>query len=257
MADDTSTEGRALLTETERKAIAGDRSDSYKYKTKSYLKSRIEKLETDVEVLEKHAPELLDDIQDAVSVADEQSQQPGRQLTDLDPTPDETDRSEQQDTTQLAEDLLGEILKQANVTDNGSQQEPTPDETDRSERPHTAQLSAAQTSETTDTGPVDPTDREIRDALRRHFETDAGPRRRAPREALIDLVILLREKGPLPTADARNELYPRHEDNYSGPKSMWDSLRRYFDETPGIDKPGRGEYDFTSVTEILTETTND
>lgn len=249
MGDDTSTEGRALLTENEREAIAGDRSDSYKYKTKSYLKRRIEKLESDVEVLANHAPELLGDIQDAVNVADEQSQQ--------DPTPDETDRSEQQDTTRLAQDLLAEIQKQANVTDNGSQQDPTPDETNGSERPHTAKLSAAQTSETTDTGPVDPTDREIRDALRRHFETDAGPRRRAPREALIDLVILLREKGPLPTADARNELYPQHEDNYTGPKSMWDSLRRYFDETPGVTQPGRGEYDFTNTAEILTETTND
>jgi len=249
MGDDTSTEGRALLTENEREAIAGDRSDSYRYKTKSYLKRRIEKLESDVEVLANHAPELLAEIQDAVNVADEQSQQ--------DPTADETDRSEQQDTTQLAQDLLAEIQKQANVTDNGSQQDPTPDETNGSERPHTAQLSAAQTSKTTDTGPVDPTDREIRDALRDHFETDAGPRRRAPREALIDLVILLREKGPLPTADARNELYPQHEDNYTGPKSMWDSLRRYFDETPGIEKPGRGEYDFTNTAEILKETTND
>jgi|APHM01.1.fsa_nt_gi hypothetical protein len=249
MTDDTSTEGRALLTETEREAIAGDRSDSYKYKTRSYLKRRIEKLESDVEVLENHAPELLADVQDAVNVADEQSQQ--------EPTPDETGRSEQQDTTQLAQDLLTAIQKQANATDNASQQEATPDETDRSERPHTAQLSAAQTSESTDTGPVDPTDREIRDALRRHFETDAGPRRRAPREALLDLVILLRQKGPLTTADARNELYPQHEDNYSGPKTMWDSLRRHFDETPGVTQPGRGEYDFTTLSDILSECNND
>jgi hypothetical protein len=248
MADDTSTEGRALLTENEREAIAGDRSDSYRYKTKSYLKRRIEKLESDVELLEKHAPELLAEIQDAVNVDDEQSRQ--------DPTADETDRSEQQDTTQLAQDLLAEIQKQANVTDNGSQQDPTPDETDRPERPHTAQLSAAQTSESTNSAET-ATDREIRDALRRHFETDAGPRRRAPREALIDLVILLRQKGPLTTADARNELYPQHEDNYTGPKSMWDSVRRYFDETPGVAQPGRGEYDFTNTAEILKETTND
>jgi hypothetical protein len=248
MTDDTSTEGRALLTENEREAIAGDRSDSYRYKTKSYLKRRIEKLESDVELLEKHAPELLAEIQDAVNVDDEQSRQ--------DPTADETDRSEQQDTTQLAQDLLAEIQKQANVTDNGSQQDPTPDETDRPERPHTAQLSAAQTSESTNSAET-ATDREIRDALRRHFETDAGPRRRAPREALIDLVILLRQKGPLTTADARNELYPQHEDNYTGPKSMWDSVRRYFDETPGVAQPGRGEYDFTNTAEILKETTND
>jgi hypothetical protein len=250
MVDDTSTEGRALLTENERKAIRGDRSDSYRYKTKSYLKRRIEKLETDVEALEKHAPELLADIQDAVNIADEQSQQ--------DSTPDETDTREREDPLELAQEILGEIQEQANKNYGNPQQDTKPDNTTRSERQQTAQLSATQTSEMTNSGEnVDPTDREIRDALRRHFETDAGPRRRAPREALIDLVILLRQRGPLATADARNELYPQHEDNYGGPKSMWDSLRRYFDETPGIEKPGHGEYDFTSVTEILTGTTND
>jgi hypothetical protein len=225
MSDDTSTEGRALLTETEREAIAGDRSDSYRYKTRSYLKRRIEKLEADVEVLANHAPELLADIQDAVNIADEQSQQ--------DSTPSVERRAEREDTMQRARKILDEIQEQ-----------------------HTAQLSTIQTSETTNSAET-ATDREIRDALRRHFETDAGPRRRAPREALIDLVILLRQKGPLATADARNELYPQHEDNYTGPKSMWDSLRRYFDETPGIEKPGRGEYDFTNPAEILTQTTND
>lgn len=206
MTDNTSTEGRGLLTETERAAIAGDRSDSYRYKTRSYLKRRIDKLETDVEVLDKHAPELLAEIHQAVNIADKRSQQ-----------------------------------------------DPTPDETDPPERQHTAQLATTQTPETTTTTTetLNPTHRDIRDALRQHFDTDAGPRRRPPREALIDLVILLREKGPLTTADARKELYPQHEDEYSSPSSLWDSVRRYFDETPGIKKPNRGEYDFTSTAEIL------
>lgn len=59
-------EGRGLLTESEREAIAGDRSDSYRYKTRNYVRSRIEALERDVELLETHAPDLLDDLRAAV-----------------------------------------------------------------------------------------------------------------------------------------------------------------------------------------------
>lgn len=63
MEKDTNTEGRALLTESERQAIAGDKSDSYRYKTKSYLKRRIKKLDRDIEIMAKHEPELLAEIQ--------------------------------------------------------------------------------------------------------------------------------------------------------------------------------------------------
>ena len=61
-----STEGRALLTDTERAALAGDKSDSYRYKTRSYLKARIEKIERDAEVMAEHAPDLLADLRAAV-----------------------------------------------------------------------------------------------------------------------------------------------------------------------------------------------
>ena len=63
-------EGRGLLTEREREAIAGELSDSYRYKTRSYLGRRISKLETDIEVLTEHAPELLDDLEAAVCTGD-------------------------------------------------------------------------------------------------------------------------------------------------------------------------------------------
>jgi hypothetical protein len=66
LEDGAMTEGRGLLTESEREAIAGDRSDSYRYKTRNYVRSRIEEIETDVQVLEEHAPELLDELQDVV-----------------------------------------------------------------------------------------------------------------------------------------------------------------------------------------------
>lgn len=57
-------EGRGLLTEKERDAIAGELSDSYRYKTRSFLSNRIEKLKKDVEVMDEHAPDLLEDLRE-------------------------------------------------------------------------------------------------------------------------------------------------------------------------------------------------
>ncbi len=59
-------EGRGLLTELERNSIAGEASNLYRYKTRSYLRNRIENLEKDIEVLGEHDPELLDEFREAV-----------------------------------------------------------------------------------------------------------------------------------------------------------------------------------------------
>jgi hypothetical protein len=59
-------EGRALLTEREREALTGDESGSYRYKTRTYLRNRLEKLERDAELLAEHEPELFDRLQAAV-----------------------------------------------------------------------------------------------------------------------------------------------------------------------------------------------
>jgi hypothetical protein len=59
-------QGRGLLTEREREAIAGETSDSYRYKTRSFLRDRIEKVADDVELLKEHDPDLLDELRDAV-----------------------------------------------------------------------------------------------------------------------------------------------------------------------------------------------
>lgn len=59
--------GRALLTEREREALAGDGSDSYRYKTRTYLRSRLEELAADADLLREHEPELFADLQAAVS----------------------------------------------------------------------------------------------------------------------------------------------------------------------------------------------
>jgi hypothetical protein len=58
--------GRALLTEREREALSGDGSDSYRYKTRTYFRTRLEKLERDIEILKEHDPDLLEELQDVV-----------------------------------------------------------------------------------------------------------------------------------------------------------------------------------------------
>ena len=60
------TEGRGLLTEREREAIQGDGSDSYRYKTRTYIRRRLDKLEADAELLAEHEPELYNRLLDAV-----------------------------------------------------------------------------------------------------------------------------------------------------------------------------------------------
>lgn len=109
--DSQSTEGRALLTDTERAALAGDRSDSYRYKTRSYLKRRIEKLEQDVEVLAEHAPDLLDDIQAAVDGGD--THPPREPQESGEPTPGLEGDQSPTDTDQpprAGEDALADVV---------------------------------------------------------------------------------------------------------------------------------------------------
>lgn len=58
---------RALLTETEREQIAGERGDSRKYQAASRVRSRIkDELTTDVEILREHHPDLYKELSEVV-----------------------------------------------------------------------------------------------------------------------------------------------------------------------------------------------
>ncbi|PHQ47745.1 hypothetical protein DJ68_00210 [Halorubrum sp. C3] len=59
-------QGRGLLTEAEREAIAGETSDSYRYKTRSFFRDRLDEVANDVDVLEEHDPELLEELREVV-----------------------------------------------------------------------------------------------------------------------------------------------------------------------------------------------
>lgn len=59
---------RALMTETERERIAHERDDEKRrYESISRVRSRIhDELTTDVELLEEHHPDLLDELREVV-----------------------------------------------------------------------------------------------------------------------------------------------------------------------------------------------
>lgn len=71
-------DGRALLTDREREALKTDESGSYRYKTRSYIRNRIERLEADAELLAEHEPELFEKLQSVVcdAVSGHESQRP-------------------------------------------------------------------------------------------------------------------------------------------------------------------------------------
>jgi hypothetical protein len=73
--------------------------------------------------------------------------------------------------------------------------------------------------------------------------SDRPPRTEHGEQAVVRVFSLLLEDGPLRTGELKERLYPEFEDKFSNDDSMWESIRRYFEEIPGIEKTGRGEYD--------------
>lgn len=63
---------RALLTDREREIVSGeaDVSDEYRYQTISRVRSRFERLEADLEALEKHG-DLADELRTVICAEDQ------------------------------------------------------------------------------------------------------------------------------------------------------------------------------------------
>jgi hypothetical protein len=72
---------------------------------------------------------------------------------------------------------------------------------------------------------------------------DSPPRTEHGKQAVVRTFSLLLKDGPLQTGELKERLYPEFEETFSNADSMWESIRRYFEEIPGIEKTGHGEYD--------------
>lgn len=63
------TEYRGLLTDREREILSGtaDVTRNYVYQIRSRVREKIDRLATDVEILDEHHPDLAEDLRDAIS----------------------------------------------------------------------------------------------------------------------------------------------------------------------------------------------
>ena len=61
-------DGRSLLTDREREILSeeADVSDNYYYKVQSVARQRVRGIADDVDILRKHEPEILDELQEIV-----------------------------------------------------------------------------------------------------------------------------------------------------------------------------------------------
>lgn len=91
----------------------------------------------------------------------------------------------------------------------------------------------------------DETDTLITD-LRAHLDAvDATPKTEHGRDALVDVVRHLREHGTMKTAELKKALYAEYGEHYGSDRAMWESIRRYLEDTPGVDTDaGYGKYGY-------------
>jgi predicted transcriptional regulator len=63
------------------------------------------------------------------------------------------------------------------------------------------------------------------------------------RKAVVRIFSLLLEDGPMQTSELREAVYPTVEEEYENAESMWQSIRRYLNDLPGVEHIGYGEWD--------------
>jgi hypothetical protein len=86
----------------------------------------------------------------------------------------------------------------------------------------------------------------LTDDLREHLDAvDAPPKTEHGRDALVDVVRLLREHGTMKTGELKQALYAEYSDHYKNERGLWESISRYLEDTPGVDNDSYGECGYT------------
>jgi len=73
---------------------------------------------------------------------------------------------------------------------------------------------------------------------------DVPPKKDHARNAVIEVVRLLRERGTMKSAELKAELFDQFGEHYSSERSLWESVRRGFEDVPGIEDGGYGKYGY-------------
>jgi len=87
---------------------------------------------------------------------------------------------------------------------------------------------------------------EVREYL---IETKQPPKTPHGREAVLDMISHLQAHDTGSTAALKDMLYPEYDEHYKNPSAMWEAIRRYFEDIPGIEKPGQGTYEYPGDSE--------
>lgn len=83
------------------------------------------------------------------------------------------------------------------------------------------------------------------DEVRAYLErADVSPKTAHGRDAVIDVFRHLRQHGTTSTGDLQDAVYEGYTDEWDSQRSMWESIRRGFDDVPGIEDAGYGKYGY-------------
>ncbi|MFC7060026.1 hypothetical protein [Halovenus salina] len=74
------------------------------------------------------------------------------------------------------------------------------------------------------------------------YLADQRPRTETGQTAMLTAFERLREVERAQTADLREYVYERHSEEYTDANSLWQSVQRDFDDVPGVEKAGHGEW---------------
>lgn len=111
-------------------------------------------------------------------------------------------------------------------------------ETNRDEPPPAPPDDAAESEDDSETD-------DLVEAVREYLaDPDRAPKKRHAQHAVHDVFTLLREHGTLETNELREMVYPDYTDHYGGERQMWQSIQRYLDDTPGVEKAGYSEWGY-------------
>jgi hypothetical protein len=108
----------------------------------------------------------------------------------------------------------------------------TPSETRPSQPSHTREA------------PPAPADDDLAERVRAHLE-DQPPRKAHGKDAVVDVFRELRRDGPLRTGEIQDRVHPAYSDHYADGRTMWQSISRYLEDVPGVEKGDYGEWAYT------------
>jgi DNA-binding Lrp family transcriptional regulator len=78
----------------------------------------------------------------------------------------------------------------------------------------------------------------------RAFLSGRPPKTSHGQDAVVDVFQLLREWGTMKTGELKSALYEDYADHYGSERGMWESVSRYLEDVPGVEKGGYGEWTY-------------